>query len=76
MDCDPTFAGACFSNELHLLTQGDQNDIVCDLKLSKKKAEILGSRLKGRNLLLHDTTVCFTVGAMKNLRNSSPRRWC
>ena len=23
MDCDPTFAGACSSNEQHLLTQGD-----------------------------------------------------
>ena len=47
MDCDPTFAGVCSSNEAHLLTQGDPNDIVRDLNLSKKQAEILGSRLKG-----------------------------
>jgi len=33
---DPTFAGACFSNEPHLLTQGDLNDIIHDMNLSKK----------------------------------------
>jgi len=42
MDCDPTFAGACSSNEPHLLTQGDLNDIVRDLNLSKKQIELLG----------------------------------
>ena len=47
MDCDPTFAVASFSNEPHLLTQGDLNDIVRDLNLSKKQAELLGSRLNG-----------------------------
>ena len=47
MDCDPTFAGACSSYEPHLLTQGDLNDIVRDLNLSKKQAELLGCRLKG-----------------------------
>jgi hypothetical protein len=46
MDCDSTFAGACSSNEPHLLTQGDLNDIARDLKLSKKQAELSGSRLK------------------------------
>jgi len=30
MDCDPTFVGACSSNEPPLLTQGDLNDIVRD----------------------------------------------
>jgi len=45
MDCNQTFAGACSSNEPHLLTQGDLNDIVCDLNLSKKQDELLGSRL-------------------------------
>ena len=35
-DCDPTFAGACSSNEPHLLAQGDLNDIVRDLNLSKE----------------------------------------
>jgi hypothetical protein len=39
MYCDPTFAGACSSNEPHLLTQGDLNDIVRNLNLSKKQAE-------------------------------------
>ena len=40
MDCDPTFAGACSSSEPHLLTQGGLNNIVCDLNLSKKQAEL------------------------------------
>ena len=47
MDCDPTFAGASSSIEPHLLTQGNLNDIVRDLNVSKKQAELLGSRLKG-----------------------------
>jgi len=51
MDCDPTFAGASSSNEPHLLNQGDLNDIVHDLNLSRKQAEILVSRLKSWNLL-------------------------
>ena len=55
MDCDPTFAGASSSNEPHLLTQGDQNDIVRDLNLAKKQAELLGSRIKGCNLLHQDS---------------------
>jgi hypothetical protein len=48
MDCDP-----------HLLTQWDPNDIVRDLNLPKKEADILGSRLKGCNLLHQGTEVCF-----------------
>jgi len=62
MDCDPTFAGASSSNETHLLNQGDQNDTVRDLNLSKKQAEILGSKLKCWNLLRQDTKVCFYRG--------------
>jgi len=57
MDCDPRFAGACSCNEPHLLTQRDLNDIVRDLNLSKKQAELLGSRVKGWNLLHQDTKV-------------------
>ena len=52
MDGDPTFAGACSSNEPHLLTQGDLN-IFRDLNLSKKQAERLGSRLKGSSAPEH-----------------------
>ena len=74
MDCDPTFTGASSSNEPHLLTQGDLNDIVRDLKLSKKQVELLGSRLKGWNLLREDTKVCFYRGRLKNSRISSPRK--
>ena len=73
MDCDPTFAGACSSNEPHLLTQGGLNDIVRDLKLSKKQAENLGSRLKV--IFCARTLRCvFAVGSMKNSRISSPRK--
>ena len=71
MDCDPTFAGASSSNETHLLNQGDQNDTVRDLNLSKKQAVLLGSRLKFWSLLHQGTKVCFTVGTMKNSRISS-----
>jgi hypothetical protein len=53
MDCDPTFAGVCSSSESHLLTQGDLSDIVRDLNLSKKQAELLGSRLKGSSAPEH-----------------------
>ncbi|UYV71963.1 hypothetical protein LAZ67_9001368 [Cordylochernes scorpioides] len=43
------------SSEPHLLTKGDLNDLVRDLDLSKKQSELLGSRLKGWNLLHEDT---------------------
>jgi hypothetical protein len=50
-DCDPTFEASCFSLEHHLWTWGDLNDLLRDLNLSEKQAELLGSRLKGWNLL-------------------------
>ena len=57
--CDLTFEASCSSSEPHLLRQGDLNDLVRDLNLSQKQAEPSGSRLKGWNLLLHDTEICF-----------------
>ena len=69
MDCDPTFAGGSSSNEPHLLTQGHLNDIARDLNLSKKQAELLGSRLKGWNLLHQDTKVCFYHGRHEEFKN-------
>jgi len=59
MDCDSAFAGASSSNEPYLLTQVNLNDIVRDLNLSKKQVELLGSRLKGWNLLRQDIKVYF-----------------
>jgi hypothetical protein len=56
---DPTFEASTSSCEHRLLTEGDLNDLVRDLKLSKKQAKLLGSRLKGWNLLQNDTKVCF-----------------
>jgi len=51
---DATFETSTSSCEPHLLTQGELNDLVRDLKLSKKQAELLGSRLRGWNLLQKD----------------------
>jgi len=53
MDCDPTFAGVCSSDEPNLRTKGDLNDIVRDLNLSKKQAELSDSRLKGPSAAEH-----------------------
>jgi len=36
VDCDPTFEASCPSSEPKLLTQGNLNDPVRDLNLSKK----------------------------------------
>jgi hypothetical protein len=45
-DCDWTFEGSCSSFEPHLLPEGNINDLVHDFNLSKKHAELFGSRLK------------------------------
>ncbi|KAF2358194.1 hypothetical protein FHG87_011047 [Trinorchestia longiramus] len=54
---DTTFEQSC-SSEPHLLTQEDPNDLVRDLKLSKNQSELLGSRLKGWNLLQKNAMIC------------------
>jgi hypothetical protein len=69
MYCDPTFTGACSSTETHLLTQWGLNDIVRDLNLSKKQAELLGSRLKGWNILRQETKVCFSRGRHEEFKD-------
>jgi len=76
MDYDPTFPRACSSNEPHLLTQGNLNDIVRDLKRSKKQAELLGSMLKGWNLLRQETLVYFYRGYHGKNIFLLPGRWC
>ncbi|UYV73796.1 hypothetical protein LAZ67_11000937 [Cordylochernes scorpioides] len=48
---DDTNFEAGASSEPHLLTQGDLNDLIRDSDLSRKQNELLGSRLKGWNLL-------------------------
>ena len=61
IDCaglDPTFEASCYFATPHLITQADLNDLTRDLKLSKRQAEILGSRLKGWNLVDKETKVC------------------
>jgi len=45
------------------------NDYVHDLNLSKKQAELLGSRLKAWNLLRQDTKVCFYRGCHEEFKD-------
>lgn len=56
---DSDFVEEDATNEPHFLTQDDLNDLVRDLGLSKNKAELLASRLKGWKLLQGDTKVSF-----------------
>jgi len=49
MDAD--FTADHQSNEFHLITQEELNDVIGDLDLPKCKAELLGSRLQQWNLL-------------------------
>jgi hypothetical protein len=65
---DPAFAGVCSSNEPNLLTKGDLNDIVRDLNLSKKQAELSDSRLK-RDLPRQNTKVCFYRGRHEEFKD-------
>ena len=51
---DATFETSTSSCEPHMLTQGELNILVRDLKLSRKQAELLCSRLKGWNLFQKD----------------------
>jgi hypothetical protein len=66
---DPTFMASTSSSEPHLLTQGDLNDLIRDLSLSKQQSELLGSRLSGWNLLHHDTKVCFYRNRQREFQN-------
>lgn len=52
--CDEDFTGS--SDKPIPLSQTDLDDLVRDLNLSKESAELLGSRLKEKNLLAPDTT--------------------
>ena len=56
---DPTYVASDTFNRPHFITQGDLNDLVRDLNLSKKQSELLASRLKGWNLLHEKTKVCY-----------------
>ena len=53
---DPIF-GPSTSDRPHFITQEDLSDLLCDLNLSKKQSEILGSQLKGWNLLDPNTKI-------------------
>ena len=47
------------SDEPQLFTQAELNDLVRDLDFPKSSAELLGSRLKEKNLLAPETKVSF-----------------
>ena len=53
VDFDPDIDG----EEPKVFTQGELNDLVRDMSLSKEKAELLASRLKEKNLLAVDVKV-------------------
>lgn len=55
---DTNFEPTTSSFEPHLLTQGDLNNLIRD-NLSKKRSQLLGSSLKGWNLLDQDTKICY-----------------
>ena len=73
-DCDLVFEASCSSSEPHLLTQGVLNNLVCDLNLSKIQVELLGSRLKGWNILHQHTEICYSHNCQKNSKNFSLKK--
>ncbi|GBP47649.1 hypothetical protein EVAR_40045_1 [Eumeta japonica] len=56
-DSDPTFEPSTSNKEPHFITQNDLNDLVRDLDLSKRQAELLASRLHDWNLLEKNTRI-------------------
>lgn len=63
---DPDFIPST-SNEPHLITQFELNDLVRDLNLSKSQAELLGSRLQQWNLLAKDTRISIFRSRHENI---------
>ncbi|KAK1805157.1 hypothetical protein P4O66_019508, partial [Electrophorus voltai] len=55
-ETDPDFSQGA-SSVPHRITQEELNDLICDLELSKSKAELLGSRLQQWNLLQENVRV-------------------
>ena len=64
-------------NSLHLLGQAELNDLVCNLELTKEKAELLGSRLQERNFIKPGTKIShFQSHHMKFLFDSLEENIC
>ncbi|XP_061419594.1 uncharacterized protein LOC133349820 isoform X1 [Lethenteron reissneri] len=55
------------SSEPHLITQGELKDLVRNLELPKRKAELLGSRLQQWNILAGDVRVSMFHDHQKDL---------
>jgi hypothetical protein len=47
------------SQSPQLFTQSELNDVIRDLGMSREKTELLGSRLKQKNLLAAGTSMCW-----------------
>ena len=64
-------------NSPHLLGQAELNDLVCNLELTKEKAELLGSRLQERNFIKPGTKIShFRSHHMKFLFDSLEENVC
>ena len=59
------------SPEPHLISQSELDDLVRDLELVKRKAELLGSRLQQWNLLENDVRISLSVIAKRIWFSSS-----
>jgi hypothetical protein len=58
-DYDRTYKTSSCSSAPHVLTPKYFNELFRDVNLSKKQADLLGSRLKAWNLLNQDNEICF-----------------
>lgn len=71
---DPgTHASSTNDKRPKLFDQASLNDLVRELGLSKKNSELLGSRLRERNLLEKNATFSWTETERKNLYRISQR---
>ena len=78
VECDPKFEARCSSPQFNLLWKGDFNDLVRDFNLSKKEAELLGSRLREWNLPHQDNEICFFRNRQNEFREFFSKKtiWC
>jgi len=66
--------GRSSARQPHILTQDEMNDLVCDLELSKNKAELPGSRPKQWNLLEKNVGISSFRSRHQQLVPSSERK--
>ncbi|GBP74744.1 hypothetical protein EVAR_59639_1 [Eumeta japonica] len=74
-DSDSTFEPSTSNKEPHFITQNDLNDLVRDLDLSKRQAELLASRLHDWNLLEKNTRISVYRSRHTHFSNFFFSRW-